>query len=110
MTDPRLPNLDSSVRRTGLPDLDSSVRRTGPASAQPAPAGRPPLSRRGFLALAGGTGASLALSGCGGLFGGTRTVTDVTTVTAPAQFQSDPDLRPPVIDVARRPADPGDDL
>ncbi|MGH2910803.1 MAG: arylsulfotransferase family protein [Solirubrobacteraceae bacterium] len=79
-----------------------------PTPPPPASWARWPLSRRGFLALAGGTGASLALSACGGVFG-SKTVTDVTEEIAPATFQSDPKLRPPVIVVARRPADPGDE-
>jgi hypothetical protein len=87
MTDPRL-------TQTSLPD------------ARPPGDGRP-LSRRGFLALAGGTGASLALSGCGGIFG-TRTTTEVTKEIAPAVFHSEPHLRPPVVQVTRRPGDPGD--
>ena len=97
MTDPRLTNPDS-------PDP-----ARGPTPTRRLPSADGALSRRGFLALAGGTGASLALSGCG-LLGGSRTVTDVTTVPAPARFQSEPGLRPPVIDVARRPADPGEEL
>lgn len=79
-----------------------------PTTTTPAPTGERRLSRRGFIALTGGTGASLALSGCG-LFG-SRTVTDATTEVAPATFRSAPHLRPPVVDVARRPADPGDEL
>jgi Arylsulfotransferase (ASST) len=67
-----------------------------------------PVSRRGFLALAGGTGASLALSACGGLFG-SKTVRDVTSVDAPAVYHSEPNLRPPVVQVARRPPNPGDE-
>ena len=90
MTDPR---------PTPTPLLD------GPPSPDPRV---PSMSRRGFLALAGGTGASLALSGCGGIFG-SKTVRDVTTVPAPAVYHSEPHLRPPVIQVARRPGDPGDE-
>jgi len=80
--------------------------RSLPDAPPPAQSGGWPLSRRGFLALAGGAGASLALSGCGGIFG-SKTVTDVTTEIAPAVFHSEPNLRPPVVQVARRPADPG---
>ncbi len=67
-----------------------------------------PVSRRGFLAVAGGTGASLALSACGGIFG-SKTITQVTREVAPALYRSEPHLRPPVIQVSRRPRDPGDE-
>jgi hypothetical protein len=80
-----------------------------PAAPPPDARGARRLNRRDFLAVAGGTGASLALSACGGLLG-SRTVTRVTTEIAPEKYHSEPHLRPPVIDVVRRPKDPGQEL
>jgi arylsulfotransferase ASST len=89
--------------------MTDPIHSSLPAAPQPPGRGGTPLSRRAFLALAGGTGASVALSACGGVFG-SRTVTDVTTEAAPAVYESEPHLRPPELMVARRPADPGEEL
>lgn len=80
-----------------------------PPAAPPSPTDAHGLSRRGFLALAGGTGASLALSACGGALG-SRTVDELSTVVAPVRYLSEPHLRPPRVTVARRPASPGSQL
>jgi hypothetical protein len=69
------------------------------------------VSRRGFLGAAGSAGAALAVAACGGSRPSSVTTSHATTREAahvtPPPFHSRPDLRPPRILVARRPADPG---
>jgi Arylsulfotransferase (ASST) len=64
------------------------------------------LDRRSFLGLAAGTGVSLALGACGGGTPHKRMARRRARPVPSQSFVSRPDLRPPEIVVATRPADP----
>jgi hypothetical protein len=71
------------------------------------------LDRRGFIGVAGGAGAAIALGACGSTSGTTtRQGTNASAVAATSQttFKTEPSLQPPAIEMSTRMTDPGDEL
>jgi Arylsulfotransferase (ASST) len=67
------------------------------------------LDRRAFLAAAAATGAGAGIAACGGSGNGhrRRPITPTLRSSESHALRSAPELRPPPIEVAKRPADPG---